>query len=179
MEMRTAAEWLNPVRIGGMAAYFVASASCAAVSARAASRRISRLAAILGAFHVVLLLDITFDLRWKLYEWLQGEAVAYGWYDRRHWPQVGMLTILALLLLTGVTIVRRRFASPPGAALAIEGSLLSLGCWATEIISLHSTDAVLYHPAGPLMIISFVWILASAMTTVGIFRAGIRGRWVL
>lgn len=175
MEMRTAAEWLNPVKAGGMAAYFVAAISCAVASFKAVSRRISRLAAVLALLHAAWFLDIAFDWRWRLYSALQGRAVAQRWYDQRHGPQEAMLAILAVLLLAGVIAARRHFPSPPGAAMALEGSLLSIGCWATEIISLHATDAVLYLRAGPLMIINFVWILACLVTAAGILRAASRG----
>jgi hypothetical protein len=172
MDMRTAAEWLNPVKAVGMGAYFTASTACAVVSVRAASRRISRLAAVLALLHAVLFLDITFDWRWRLYDWLRDQAVALQWYEQRHWPQVGTLLLLAALLGAGMIMARRRFPSPPGAALALDGALLSIGCWAMEVISLHATDTVLYHRTGPLMPVSFVWIVACTMTAAGILRAG-------
>jgi hypothetical protein len=174
--MTTAAEWMNPVKASGMAAYLVASLSCGVALVTAGNKRISRLAAFLGILHAALFFDIAFDWRWKLYGWLQSQVVAQQWYGQRHWPQVGMLVILAALLLVGVIAAWRRFPSPPGAVLALDGSLLSIGCWSTEVISLHATDSILYHRAGPLMIISFVWILACMMTVIGISKAGRRKR---
>ena len=176
MEMRTAAEWLNPVKAGGIAAYLIASASCGVAAVTTANPRIARLAAALGLLDAVLLLDIAFDWRWRLYDWLRRQAVAGQWYEQRHWPQVVTLVILAMLLLAAVGSARRRFPSPPGAALAIEGALLSAGCWAMEVISLHMTDSLLYHHAGPFMVISFIWLLASSLTSVGILRAAIVSR---
>jgi hypothetical protein len=174
MDMRTAAEWLNPVKAGGMAVYLVAAASCAATAVRTANPRLSRLAALLGLIQAVLLLDIAFDWRWRLYDWLRGEAVAWHWYEERHWPQVVMLVLLAAALISAVIAARRRARSFPGAALAVEGTLLSVGCWMIEVISLHATDSLLYHHVGPLMVISLVWLLACAMVTAGILRAGSR-----
>jgi len=171
MEMRTAAEWLNPVKAGGMAVYLAASASCAVTAVRSANPRLSRLAALLGLLHAVLLLDIAFDWRWRLYDWFKSEAVSYHWYEERHWPQVVMLALLAATLAAGVTAARRQLRSLPGAALAVEGTLISVGCWLMEIISLHATDSILYHHIGRLMIISFVWLLGCGMVTVGMFRA--------
>ena len=152
----------------------VASASCAVTAARTLNRRLSRLAALLGLIHAALLLDIAFDWRWRLYDGLRWEAVAWHWYEERHWRQVVMLAFLAAVLVSAVIAARRRLHLLPGAALAVEGTLLSVGCWAVEIISLHATDAILYHHVGRLMVINFVWLLACAMVTVGILRAGSR-----
>src|SRR5579862_5114304 len=121
MEMRTAAEWLNPVRASGIAAYLAASACCAVTAVRAASLRTSRLAVVLGLVNTLLLLDIAFDWRWRLYDWLKNQAVSQHWYEQRHWPQVTTLAILAALLLAGVAMARRRYSTSAGASLAIEG----------------------------------------------------------
>ena len=174
--MRTAAEWLNPVKASGIAAYFIASASCMAAAIKAVDKRISRLAAVLAILHVALLLDIAFDWRWRIYDWLRGQAVAHQWYEQRHWPQVATLATLAAVLFAGVAIARRRYPSPPGAALALEGTLVSIGCWSMEVISLHMTDSMLYHRTGPFMVITFIWLLGCLMTSAGILRAGIRGK---
>ena len=171
MEMRTAEHWLNPVKAGGMAAYFVALVSCGAASVWAVSQRISRLAAFLAILHAALFLDIAFDWRWSLYGWLKGGAIEHHWYDQRHWPQVAMLGILVVLLFSGIIFAWRRFRASAGVALAFSGALLSIACWATEIISLHGMDAILYYRVGPLMVISFVWMSACLITTFGILRA--------
>jgi len=174
MDMRTAAEWLNPVKAVGMASYLVASVACGLAAVRTVNPRISRLAVVLGLIHAGLLLDIAFDWRWRLYDWLRREAVAQHWYEQRHWPQVVVLTFLAALLVGGISAARHRFLHLPGAALAVDGTLVSIACWMVEVISLHATDSILYHRVGLLMIVSFVWLLACAMVIVGILRAGFK-----
>ena len=172
MDIRTAAEWLNPVKAGGMATYLLASVACGLTAVRTVNPRISRLAVVLGLIQAVLLLDIAFDWRWRLYDWLRRQAVTHHWYEQRHWPQVVVLATLAAALAAAMAAARRRFRSLPGAALAVEGTLLSIGCWMGEVISLHATDSILYHHVGLLMIISFVWLLTCAMTIAGILKAG-------
>jgi|SRR5271170_3525664 len=170
--MRTVAEWLTPVRTTGMATYFVAASSCGVALVRARrDKRVSRLAFILGVLQTSIFFDIAFDWRWELYDLLRARAMANQWYGHRHWPQIGMLALLAGLLLTGIELARQRYASAPGAVLAIEGALLSIGCWSAEVISLHAMDTLLYHRAGPVMIVNFVWALASIMTAIGMWRA--------
>src|SRR5277367_3897542 len=107
--MPTTAEWLNPVKASGIAAYFVAAVSCGAASFLAVNRRTSRLAAVLAILQAALLLDIAFDVRWRLYARLKGQAIEHRWYYERHWPQVSMMAILVALLLAGVIVARRQF----------------------------------------------------------------------
>jgi hypothetical protein len=172
MILRTAAEWLTPVKASGMAAYLIASVACAATAVRAADRRASRLAAALCALDVVLLLDMGFNWRWKLNEWLRTGAISHHWYSERSGPQVAVLVCIGAVLVSAGVTLSRRFLSVRGATLAISGALLSIGCWLTEVVSLHQTDAVLFHRAGPLMVVSFVWMIACAMTAVGMWAAG-------
>lgn len=170
--MRTVAEWLTPVRASGMAAYLVAAALCGVAWVRARrDKQIARLTVILGILNTALFFDIVFDWRWKLHDLLEGQAMANHWYNQRHWPQAGSLTVLGVLLLVGMGAAGRRFSSNPGVVLAIWGALLSIGAWSTEVISLHAMDAVLYHRIGPLMTVNFVWMLACTMTSIGILKA--------
>ena len=170
--MRTIAEWLTPVRASGMAAYLVAAALCGVAWVRARrDKQIARLTVILGILNMALFFDIVFDWRWKLHDLLEGQAMANHWYNQRHWPQAGSLTVLGVLLLVGMGAAGRRFSSKPGVVLAIWGALLSIGAWSTEVISLHAMDAVLYHRIGPLMTVNFVWMLACTMTSIGILKA--------
>lgn len=172
MMMRTAADWLTPVKASGMAAYLIATLACAAMAVRSADKRVIRLASILCTLDLALLLDMAFDWRWKLYFSLKGRALSHNWYNERSEPQIAALVIIAAIMLVAAAWLGRRFAPIRGAPLAICGALLSVGCWLTEVVSLHATDAVLYHHSGPLMVVSFAWMLASAMTAAGILMAG-------
>jgi hypothetical protein len=96
--------------------------------------------------------------------------MADQWYNQRHWPQVWSLAVLGIFLLMGIGVVGRRFSNG-GVLLAIGGAALSIGCWLTEVISLHATDMVLHYGIGPLMMINFVWMLACTMTSIGILKA--------
>jgi hypothetical protein len=170
--MRTVAEWLTPVPASGMAAYLIAAALCGVAWVRARrDKQMARLAVILGILNIGLFFDITFNWRWKLHDLLEHQAMADQWYNQRHWPQVLSLAVLGALLLMGIGVVGRRFSSNGSVLVAIAGALLSVGCWLTQVISLHATDMVLHHRIGPLMIINFVWMLACTMTSIGILKA--------
>jgi hypothetical protein len=169
--MKIAAEWFSPVRTSGMAVYLVAAASCGLTCVRASlDEHGSRLAVILGLLNTALLVDLAFDWRWQLYNLLRSEAMTHRWYGQRHWPQVMALTLLSLLLLAGMVAAWRSFHSMAGSTLAIAGSLLSIGTWFAQVISLHSTDSVLFHHVGPWMIVNFLWLAACAMTVAGMLK---------
>jgi heme A synthase len=154
-----------------MVTYLVAAALCGVAWVRTRrDKQLARLAIILGILNIGLFFDIAFNWRWKLHDLLQGQAMADQWYNQRHWPQVWSLAALGIFLLMGIGVAGRRFSNG-GVLLAIGGAVLSIGCWLTEVISLHATDMVLHYGIGPLMIINFVWMLACTMTSIGILKA--------
>ncbi|MBV8629387.1 MAG: hypothetical protein JOZ83_00575 [Silvibacterium sp.] len=167
-----AAEWLTPVKASGVASYLIAAAACAVTAARSADRRVVRLAAVLGALDLVFLLDIAFDWRWKLYAQLRSGAMTHHWYNQRSGPQIAALILIATVLIAAAVWLSRRFAAVRGSPVAICGGVVSIGCWLTEVVSFHSTDAMLYRHAGPLLIVSFLWMLGCGMTAAGIWIAG-------
>jgi len=64
-----------------------------------------------------------------------------------------------------------------GALLALMGVFLSLTLISMEIISIHQTDEGLYHLVNGVMVIAYLWALASALTLVGMRmerRSGVR-----
>jgi hypothetical protein len=169
--MRTDTEWLTAVRGVGLASYLTVIASCALGWFR--NRRdaaISRLIILLGILNTGLFLDMAFDWRWRLHDLLQEEAIADHWYAHRTLPQAGTLALLGIFLAIGIGMTRRKISSP-GMAMAMIGTLVSISCWSTEVISLHAMDMVLYRRAGALMIVDFVWMTSCAMTAIGILRA--------
>jgi hypothetical protein len=166
--MIASGEWPNPTRTVGLLAYGAAAVCCGIAWMRARSkRRNGRLAMLLMLIESVLLLDITFSWRWMLHQLFIDFAQRWHEYGVRRGPQIMVLIILAaLLLLTLVAI--RRFFHGRGAALAVSGAVLSLALWCIEVVSLHQVDHVLYHPLGPVLAISLLWIVACLMTATGI-----------
>jgi hypothetical protein len=155
-----------------MTTYLVAAVACWLAWAKARhDTGIARLAAILGVLETALFLDIAFDWRWKLYSLLKDQAITHRLYDLRQGPQILALAVLCGLFLIAGGFALREFRVQKWKMLAAEGALFSLACWFTELISLHAMDSVLYHPAGALMVINYVWIPGCMMTAVGILGA--------
>jgi hypothetical protein len=167
--MITSAEWLNPTRVAGIAAYATAAGSCGFAWIRAKNqKKDSRLAALLTLIETTLLLDIIFNWRWMLHDFASGLARRAHEYDFRRLPQLGMIVLLGGLLFLSVFVTRRSVRGRPGAFLAVTGALLSLVLWGVEAVSLHDVDHILYHSLGGWMAVSVLWIVACLMTSIGI-----------
>jgi hypothetical protein len=115
-----------------------------------------------------LLLDIAFNWRWMLHGVIGGFAQRHHEYAARRVPQVIAVSILGAVLVSGLIATWRLFRGRFGHLLAVWGVLLSLVLWCTEVVSLHSVDRLLYYSLGNVMAVSIPWILACAMTSIGI-----------
>jgi hypothetical protein len=167
--MITVGEWLNPTRAVGLLSYGTAATCCGIAWVRnRAQRRDWRVAALLTLIESTLLLDIAFNWRWRLHQFVGEVAQRRHEYELRHEPQSIALVILAALLLLGLFVTQRFFRREPGAHLAVSGSLLSVAVWCVEVVSLHVVDHILHHLIGKWMVVSALWILACSMTSIGI-----------
>jgi hypothetical protein len=167
--MITSADWMSPTRASGLVAYGTALVCCGIAWVRTKDQRnTSRLVPALMVVEGALLLDMAFNWRWILHGMVGAYAQSHHEYELRRSPQLIALGILAGLLLLGLFAALRFFRKRMGALLAVSGVLLSLITWCVEVVSLHAVDHILYHLIGNVMVVSFVWILACLMTSVGI-----------
>jgi hypothetical protein len=166
--MMTIAEWLSPTRASGLVAYGAAVACCAFtwIKARGGGRP-WQLPAVLTVIEVGLLLDIAFNWRWMLHSLLANLAQSENEYGTRRLPQLIVLILLGGLLFLVLRTAKRSYQNRLGALLAVAGVVLSFALWCIEVVSLHAADHVLYHSLGPFMTISFLWIPACLMTSIG------------
>lgn len=168
-------------RITGVAAYGIALMSCAvALFLARADRERARFAMLLAVFEGFLSLDMAFNWRWALHQFLMDQATKAALYASRRGPQALVLAVLVLLFVLGLRSASRRLRGRAGALLAAAGALLSLVLWCSEVVSLHAVDHILYHPIGAWMMVSFLWVIACVASSVGILvdsrSTGKRGR---
>jgi hypothetical protein len=167
--VKTSADWLDPTRASGLAAYGTAVTCCAIAWIRTRARGTDPLLAkVLILIESGLFLDVAFNLRWMLHQLLMDLARRAHEYDVRRLPQLIVMVCLVGLLISGFVAVWRLFRGRPGARLAVTGVLLSLVLWCTEVVSLHAVDHVLYHLLGNVMLVSFLWVSASLVTSIGV-----------
>jgi hypothetical protein len=127
-----------------------------------------KIAALLTIVEGALLLDMIANGRWMLHQLFIGFAQRRHEYDFRRLPQTIVVAVLVGILLAGLLWTVRVFRARIGVLLAVSGVMLSVISWCVEVVSLHAVDAILYRPVGSLMVVSFVWILASLLTSFGI-----------
>jgi hypothetical protein len=163
-------EWLSPTRTAGLAAYTISSLACVVRWANCRRNRVpSRPFGALAAVQLGLLLDIAFDWRWRVHDFWMREAMVSGVYDRRRLPQMLALGLLALGAALGSAAILYRCRRRVGVALAMTGTLLSVGLWCSEWISFHWVDQVYYYLVGKLMLVSLLWLGLAALTCFGVW----------
>jgi hypothetical protein len=170
--MISSGDWLTPTRASGVVAYGLALiCSGVAWTKSRPNPRVSRIAASLTAIEGLFLLDIIFNGRWLLHNWIGSLALSHNAYQLRRLPQfLADVLLLAVFLFVTVYILRR-FRAMPGILMAIGGATLSIIVWCVEVVSLHQVDVILYLTLGPFMVVSYLWLLASLATSIGILFA--------
>jgi hypothetical protein len=157
---------ISPTQESGIVSHLLAMVECGI--AWTSSRRANRLTTALGLLELFLLLDAIFNWRWILHDFLAHAAMERGVYDERTLPQEIVTILLAGATLVAAATTIRHSWGRPGACLAICGGLISAEFWATEVISLHAMDLILERRLGPMLIISSVWIVSSALIMFGV-----------
>jgi hypothetical protein len=171
--MIATAAWIGTTRLGGVVLCALVALCCwlAWVQAKRSGQRLWS-AVIVGAAEVFLAIDGLFGWRWRLHDSLAHLAERWNVYAYRRLPQaIALLLTLASLLVVS-RFVTQRWRRRPGRVAVLLGSLLSVMLWLAEVISLHWTDMVLYHPVGPVRVISFLWAAVWLMTSLGILKEG-------
>ena len=169
---------LSMTRGVGFAAYASAVAVCAwrwwrdRQNDRQSDQRSGGVFGVLAALQIVLLLDIAFNLRWKLHEFFMQEAMDHGVYGLRRSPQLFALWILIGASALCCALIVSRFRRRPGAAIAVAGTLLSVALRCAEVLSYHYLDAVLYAQAGKVMVVSILWMALTLLTCLGVWIDG-------
>lgn len=158
----------NPTRVIGLISFSSAVMFCGVAWIRNRGQlRASRLPMILAAFNGLLLLDIVLDERWRLHDLLEEEAISHNLYAQRSGPQLFALALLTASAVAGIVLAVTRLRDRVGAAMAICGAILSLGCWCVEVVSLHAVDILLYTSVKGIMPVSLIWIASSLMSGLG------------
>jgi len=168
-------EWLSPTRLTGLAAYTASLLACTWRWVTYRERDVSRrLYAVLAGVQLCLLLDMAFDWRWKLHDLGVRVTTGLGVYGLRKTPQLLALAVLFLTLALFSILIFSKFRRRFGVALALTSTLLSVGIWCVECVSLHYLDEVLYRVVGVGMMVSLVWAGLSLVTCLGIWLDGSR-----
>ena len=144
-----ATQWAGLVAFGGAAA--------ACLSLRGPSGR------ILAAVNGCLAAECALGFRHGLHD--QVIRLLGDYYPERQPFQIALVLIAAF---TGLTLLARRWRrtrkTSVNVPLIATGAALLL--FAVETISLHALDRLLYRPAGPVLVIGWLWVATGSLTMV-------------
>jgi hypothetical protein len=124
--------------------------------------------ALIGAIDALLTIEILASMRHRLgivlREWLRASHL---FPERRPVQAALILVILAIALLAAFALVRRMPTRT--LAMAAGATAAALGIFIVETVSLHAVDGVVYAPAGPILLIGWLWLACGWLTTAAGF----------
>lgn len=156
---------INATQFAGLLSFGVAAAFC--YRAWRATRQETHLWAFVSLLYVLIAADTVLGARYHVSNLIRA-ALRYleVYQDRRLWQAVIVICLMGLiwgLLRAGFHAGRHQ---EKNMLQAISLSLLAPVFFALEVTSLHGVDAVLYHRAGPLLVIGWIWVALAALTVM-------------
>jgi hypothetical protein len=152
---------INPTQLTGLLS-FAATATACAIAARRSTRREARVWKVLGLINGMFLIEVFTGLRHSFHDYINTLLMAEGEYGQRSGMQEFIIIGLATIALVCgiVLLLSRRFR---GGALRIAAglTLALVTLFAVETVSLHALDAVYYRPIGPVLLVGWLWAIAS------------------
>ena len=107
-------------------------------------------------------MEMLLGLRYRWHDAAEASLRANDWYASREPLQAALIAIVALFLAVVAAFAWRLSRSDGPAAWAACASAVTAALLLVEAVSLHAVDAVMYRPAGPVVLLAWAWALASA-----------------
>ena len=155
---------LDPSRLAGTVAFAATAVACGVVAWTAPRR--ATLWWTLAAVQLALLAELLLGLRYRLHGSFNDLLQQRGWYASRGEWQVELLVTALVFVIALVAFACWRHRRDGAATAAIIGTALGAALFATETVSLHRIDAIMYAPAGPVVALAWMWIAVSALVGV-------------
>lgn len=156
---------INSTQAVGLLAFIPAAlAAAAAFGTASRSQRGGRGTwAAIAVLHTLLAVEIFAEMRHRLHRAIDDWLIAASVYSERRPAQVALLLVVVVLAALATRRIAR-LESTRRLAIARGATAALVTLFIVETISLHAVDAVLYRPAGPVLLIAWLW-LACGWTT--------------
>jgi hypothetical protein len=153
----------NPTELTGLLSFAAATIACLIATRRSGSRD-ARIWRLLALMNCLFLIEIYFGLRFRIAELAVMLLKTRGVYAKLHGlTQEIMIVAIAAIALVFVTLFLFWRQGAGGAArLAASITIAVSALFAIEMVSLHAVDAVFYRPIGPVLMLGWVWVIATA-----------------
>lgn len=156
---------INSTQLAGLVAFAPASLA-AALACRSGGRSRAHATgtwAAVAAIHAVLAVEVLARTRYLVGEGVREWLQRGGFYSERRPAQASALLILAALAALVMIQLMRTAPSWPS-ALARAAAVIVAALFIGETVSLHAIDGILYHPAGPMLLIGWLWLACGSTT---------------
>jgi hypothetical protein len=151
----------NPTQLLGMLSFSLTTLACLLAARRSPNARIWKVLTFLNALFLV---EIIVGFRFRVLDWARTLLQDKGEYLQLHGKDQAV-AILALAAAAAITMLLFLFLSRIGTTAARVGASLTivlLVLFAIETISLHEIDAIFYLRIGPVLLVGWLWVVASS-----------------
>ena len=171
---------INWTQLFGLTAFGLAGVShcLAAVQTPTKQRQSRRWWLILSALYILICFELIENFRHDLLNYI-GITMSLGeHYNERQPIQIIALFVIASSVIWLIFVLRNaQIIEYLGWALI--AGVCTICLFMLEVVSLHQMDAVLYQPAGPVLLIGWLWLLCGLAATAIAFKASfkVRSHW--
>lgn len=160
----------NPTQLLGILSFSLTTLACLLAAHRSPDARLWK---VLTFVNALFLIEIIVGFRFRVLGWARTLLRERGEYLQLH----GKDQALAILTLAGAAVTMLLFLllvriTRPAARVGASLTIVLLTLFAIETISLHEIDAIFYLRIGPVLLVGWLWAVASA----GICLAALNSR---
>ena len=150
---------INSTEIAGLLAFIPAASAAGAAAARTRARgeKGARRWGVIAVIHAILAAEVLATTRYEVGDAIRNLLRRADEYSGRGGPQAAALLLIAALAIVVSFIVARKVQTR-AAAVASVATVAAVTVFVVESVSLHRVDAMLYGPAGPILLIGWLWL---------------------
>jgi len=150
----------NPTQLLGILSFSFSTLACLFAALRSPDARIWKVLAFVNALFLV---EIIAGFRFRVLNWVRTLLQDRGEYQQLHgkYQAVAILALAGAIAMFLVLRLLPRIARPATRACA-SLTIVLLALFGIETISLHEVDAIFYLRIGPVLLVGWLWAVASA-----------------
>jgi hypothetical protein len=166
---------INPTQLTGLLSFAAATIACSIAAWRSGSRDASTWR-LLALINCLFLMETFSGLRYDIHNRVKAMLTAEDLYSQIHGRTQEIINILIAIiaLIFATLLLFWRQVAGGAARVAVSITIVVVGLFAIETVSLHELRAVIYQPIGPVVMIGWLWAIAAAgicLAAVGVTRS--------
>ncbi len=152
----------NPTELTGLLSFAAATIACL-IATRPSGSPDTHIWKVLALINCLFLIEVRVGLRYRINELVITLLKTEGLYAQLHGSsqEIIILSIATIALVFVTLLLFWRQVAGGTARVAASITIAVLALFAIETVSLHALDAVFYRPIGPVLMLGWVWVIAS------------------